>query len=315
MLTARGPAAAVVLAVVLAGTSANSALANDDPGGGVVCPPREQDCDVTAQDPGQSGDNKPGGAGKPGSGGGGGKQVCAIDGKTVPCSTPELGTFNSADACYWMVKDPQPDAETARLATGVPDDWKPGDKGKFYNVTCPGEPLKGGLTYSATGPNAAAVDPAQLAQDAVEKMTLLGPEIGITPKPGGKGVVGMPVYLWDTKSAETYGPQSKSASAGAVTVTATAYVTKIVWTMGDGNTVTCTTAGTPYKAAYGKQPSPDCGHRYEQPSSAQSSGKYHVAATSTWTIDWQGGGQTGQLTEIRNSAVDITVAEVQVLNN
>ncbi|MFE2566151.1 ATP/GTP-binding protein [Streptomyces mirabilis] len=315
MLTARGPAAAVVLAVVLAGTSANSALANGGPGGGVVCPPREQDCDVTAQDPGQSGDNKPGDSGKPGSGGGGGKQVCAIDGKTVPCSTPELGTFNSADACYWMVKDPQPDAETARLATGVPDDWKPGDKGKFYNVTCPGEPLKGGLTYSATGPNAAAVDPAQLAQEAIEKMTLLGPEIGITPKPGGKGVVGMPVYLWDTKSAETYGPQSKTASAGAVTVTATAHVTKIVWTMGDGNTVTCTTAGTPYKAAYGKQPSPDCGHRYEQPSSTQSSGKYHVTATSTWTIDWQGGGQTGQLTEIRNSAADITVAEVQVLNN
>ncbi|MGW7048538.1 ATP/GTP-binding protein [Streptomyces avermitilis] len=226
-----------------------------------------------------------------------------------------MGSFNSADGCYWLLMDPQPDAATARLAAGVPGDWKPGDKGAFYNVTCPGNPVAGGIAYSATDPAAAAVDPAQLAQEAVEQMTLLGPEIGITPKPGGKGVVGMPVYLWDTKSAETYGPQSRSASAGAVTVTATAHVTKIVWSMGDGNTVTCTTAGTPYTAAYGKQPSPDCGHRYDQPSSTQSSGKYHVTATSTWTIDWQGGGQTGQLTEIRNSAVDITVAEVQVLNN
>ncbi|MGX1114813.1 hypothetical protein RKD37_000176 [Streptomyces ambofaciens] len=148
-------------------------------------------------------------------------------------------------------------------------------------------------------------------------MTLLGPDIGITPKPGGKGVVGMPVYMWTEKGAETYGPNTASASAGGLTVTATAKVKKIVWTMGDGNTVTCTTAGTPYKAAYGKQPSPDCGYRYTAPSSTSSTGKYHVTATSTWVVDWTvngGGGQGGQLTEIRNSAVDITVAEVQVLN-
>ncbi|WP_406360556.1 ATP/GTP-binding protein (plasmid) [Streptomyces sp. NBC_01544] len=164
------------------------------------------------------------------------------------------------------------------------------------------------------GPAAPAVDPAVLAQEAVDKMLLRGPQIGITPKPGGKGVVGMPVYMWTAKGAETYGPNSASATAGAVTVTATAKVSKIVWTMGDGTIVTCTTAGTPYKAEFGKKPSPDCGHRYAQPSSTQPSGKWHVTATSTWTIDWQGGGQTGQLTEIRNSTVDITVAEVQVLN-
>ncbi|MFC5805311.1 ATP/GTP-binding protein [Streptomyces formicae] len=147
-------------------------------------------------------------------------------------------------------------------------------------------------------------------------MLLRGPAIGITPKPGGKGVVGMPVYLWTGTGPETYGPNTASASAGAVTVTATAKVSKIVWQMGDGNTVTCTTAGTPYKAEFGKKPSPDCGHRYSVPSSTTASGKFHVTATSTWSIDWQvtGGGQTGQLTEVRDSAVDITVAEVQVLN-
>ncbi|MEU2587309.1 ATP/GTP-binding protein [Streptomyces avermitilis] len=275
------------------------------------CPPDRLECDITAQDPGTPADSKPSGSGTTS----GGKRVCEVRGQTVPCSRPGMGSFNSADGCYWLLMNPQPDAATARLAAGVPGDWKPGDKGAFYNVTCPGNPVAGGIAYSATDPAAAAVDPAQLAQEAVKQMTLLGPEIGITPKPGGKGVVGMPVYLWDTKSAETYGPQSRSASAGAVTVTATAHVTKIVWSMGDGNTVTCTTAGTPYTAAYGKQPSRDCGHRYDQPSSTQSSGEYHVTATSTWKIDWQGGGQTGQLTEVRNSAVDITVAEVQVLNN
>ncbi|MCX5078846.1 hypothetical protein OHA84_37535 (plasmid) [Streptomyces sp. NBC_00513] len=86
--------------------------------------------------------------------------------------------------------------------------------------------------------------------------------------------------------------------------------------MGDGKSVICTSAGTPYKAEYGKTPSPDCGHRYAKPSSTTGSGKYHVTATSTWSIDWQvnGGAQAGQLTEVRTSDVDIIVAEVQVLN-
>ncbi|MFJ3817746.1 hypothetical protein [Streptomyces sp. NPDC090056] len=98
-------------------------------------------------------------------------------------------------------------------------------------------------------------------------------------------------------------------------MTATAKVTRIVWDMGDGKSVTCTTPGTPYRAEFGKQPSPDCGHRYTAPSSTASTGKYHVTATSTWTIDWQATtGQTGQLIETRQSAVDVTVVEVQVLN-
>jgi hypothetical protein len=171
-------------------------------------------------------------------------------------------------------------------------------------------------TFWAAAPPVAAVDPAQLAQEALDKMTLLGPDIGITPQPGGKGVVGMPVYMWTAKTAETYGPNSASASAGGITVTATAKVKRIVWDMGDGNTVTCTTAGTPYKAEFGKKESPDCGYLYSEPSSTQAAGRYHVTATSTWQVDWQvnGGGETGQLAATRTNAVDIDVAEVQVLN-
>ncbi|WP_405533723.1 ATP/GTP-binding protein (plasmid) [Streptomyces avidinii] len=169
--------------------------------------------------------------------------------------------------------------------------------------------------WAATAPTA-TVDPAVLAQQAVDRMLLRGPQIGITPKQGGKGVVGMPVYMWTATGPETYGPNVASASAGPVSVTATARVSKIVWSMGDGHTVTCTTPGTAYKAEYGKAPSPDCGHRYDRPSSTTGSGQYHVTATSTWSIDWQvtGGGQTGQLTEVRTSSVDINVVEVQVLN-
>ncbi|MFI2740726.1 ATP/GTP-binding protein [Streptomyces sp. NPDC018711] len=167
--------------------------------------------------------------------------------------------------------------------------------------------------WRATPPSTAAVDPAVLAQQAVDQMILRGPDIGIVPKPGGMGLVGMPVYLWTEKSPETYGPNTASASAGGVTVTATAKVQRIVWQMGDGKTVTCTTPGTPYKPSYGKRPSPDCGHRYPRPSTA---GSYHVVATSTWAIDWQATtGQSGRLAQTRQSAVDIRVGELQAVGS
>ncbi|MEU7205413.1 ATP/GTP-binding protein [Streptomyces sp. NPDC045470] len=220
-------------------------------------------------------------------------------------------------SCTYKLADPPPPADSL--------DWaghKPGD-GVVYEQRCifDGNDAFGvnRMVWAADPPEgggAPAVDPAVLAQQAVDKMLLRGAQIGITPKPGGKGVVGMPVYLWTATGPETYGPNTASASAGGITVTATAKVSKIVWQMGDGTTVTCTTPGTPYRPEFGKRPSPDCGHRYRVPSVTTPSGRFHVTATSTWAIDWQvtGGGQSGQLTEVRDSAVDITVAEVQVLN-
>ena len=84
--------------------------------------------------------------------------------------------------------------------------------------------------------------------------------------------------------------------------------------MGDGTKVTCTTAGTPYKAAYGNTKSPDCGHVYEKSSSTKPGGKYTVTATSDWVITWEGAGQTGtiRLNGLTRS-VAIAVGEAQVL--
>ncbi|WP_237301582.1 MULTISPECIES: ATP/GTP-binding protein [unclassified Streptomyces] len=187
----------------------------------------------------------------------------------------------------------------------------PGTAGTLY--CAPPFPFVGDADVPA-GEQPPQVNPLELAQQAVDKMLLRGPDIGITPEPGGRGVVGMPVYMWTHTGATTYGPNTASASAGGITVTATAKVQKIVWEMGDGHTVTCRSAGTPYKASYGKTPSPDCGYRYEQASTSRTGGTYHVTATSTWAVDWEGGGASGQFTEVRDSAVDIEVAEVQVLN-
>ncbi|KAF2774902.1 atp/GTP-binding protein [Streptomyces sp. OM5714] len=158
------------------------------------------------------------------------------------------------------------------------------------------------------------MDPAVVAQQAVNKMKLTGPDIQ-SPRGSGSYVVGMPMWLWVNKSPTTFGPNTTSASAGGVIVTATAKVTGIVWEMGDGAKVSCAGAGTPYAASYGKRESPTCGHTYTKTSASRSAGKYTVTATSTWTVDWQvaGGGDGGQFTEVRQSDVQVVIGELQVV--
>jgi hypothetical protein len=100
-------------------------------------------------------------------------------------------------------------------------------------------------------------------------------------------------------------------------VTATAQVTSIHWTMGDGTTVTCTGSGTPYRGSQSMADSPDCGHRYTHTSSGQPGERFALTATSTWTVDWEaagGGADSGQFTEFRTSTVGVRVAELQVVH-
>lgn len=242
--------------------------------------------------------------------------TCAIDGQEVPCSTPEMGVFNSADSCYWKQTDGPAGGLPPGFDTGAPPGWKPGDPGgALYLVTCPsGGDVRGGIRWSATGPAGGGVDVQALAQQAVEQLRLDGPDIGIVPKPEGRGLVGLPVWMWNKPGPTRTGPTSASASAGSVTVTATATVRTVVWSMGDGATITCTGPGTPYEPRFGKEKSPTCGHMYERTSANSPGGRYPVTATTTWDVAWSGAGQTGTITTTRQSTTSLAIGELQVLN-
>ncbi|MFI8186553.1 ATP/GTP-binding protein [Actinacidiphila glaucinigra] len=154
------------------------------------------------------------------------------------------------------------------------------------------------------------VDPAQLAAEAVKRLPIDGPDIGIVPEPGTTGVVGMPVWPWNRTSPRTWGPAAESVTAGGITVTAT--VSQIVWDMGDGHTVTCG-AGTPCKESEGAKDYPICGYRYATTSNGGKGDVFRVTATATWNAHWAGRGQRGDLTTTRSSQVQLRVGEVQVL--
>ena len=232
------------------------------------------------------------------------KCVSSYSGKEVPCE--EGGSWWSNDRdCYVSLADPQPPKSDPQ--------WEGHRTGAIYECYSPA--LVGSRMYtfwSATSPAgpAAPPDPRVLALQAIATMRLRAIGIGIVPeaRAGSIGIVGLPTWMWVANPGQhTWGPITRTASSAGYSVTATAKVQRVVWAMGDGNTVTCTQRGTPYADSFGKRSSPDCGHTYTR------QGTYTVRATSYWLVTWAGIGQSGTIPLDFTRTAVITMGEAQVL--
>ncbi|MDR3069045.1 MAG: hypothetical protein LBU50_06040 [Cellulomonas sp.] len=162
------------------------------------------------------------------------------------------------------------------------------------------------------------VTPRGLAQEAVAQMQIRAPQIGMTggrPEDGGMQIVGIPAWLWVADPGEsTTGPVTQTATAGAMSVTATAVLDKTVWSMGDGVNWTClgqNAAGTPWVYGYGGQPSPTCSYVYTRTSAGMPDEAFTVTVTAYWTVTWSGGGQSGTIPIEVHRSIQKRVGEVQ----
>jgi hypothetical protein len=151
-----------------------------------------------------------------------------------------------------------------------------------------------------------------LAQVAVARLRLPGPVIRANP--AGPQLVNLPTWLWVDRAG--WAPRWATAAAPGVSVTATATPARVVWSMGDGTTLTCTTAGTPFPA--GTDPmaaSPDCGHTYRSSSQDSPGGVFQVRATVFWAVSWAGAGQRGRVDDLSTSTTTVfRVLESPVVN-
>ncbi len=240
--------------------------------------------------------------------GDGGRPACFwYGGRPIPCTDPFYGTWSNDLQCYLNRLDPQPPPSDDIWGGNYP-------RGAIYQCTDPAR--TGNPIVWLPQPPEVAMSPEQAAQIVVRRMDLRAADIGIVPEdePGRIGAVGAPVYMWTTPGPTTFGPQVLTGSAGGVTITATAKVDRVVWTMGDGTSVTCRTAGTPYEDRFGFRDSPDCGHRYTRTSAGRPANAYPVSATSFWVVDWTGpAGSSGQITLDLVSSTSIVVGELQAL--
>ncbi|MFF1676122.1 hypothetical protein ACFVYG_08825 [Streptomyces sp. NPDC058256] len=328
------------LAVVVAG--AGTAVAGD-PWGTADCSQNPlPGCELGAGSGDQNGTPRHGGAETPPGGGSAGGSGSSDGGEEPKYRNPDL---NLAD-CSYQQSDYQPPTDAVQTAyvsppdsgvavaqagvyplalpgTAVPvADPQPGESGAWYVYKCTAGGVRDAVyrppVWIPDGPQQGAATPqptpAQLAQTARDQLRLPSPQIEVNP--AGEQLVGLPTWLWVDRAE--WGPVSATASVPGVSVTALARPTSVVWTMGDGGSVTCKGPGTPYGSAKTdpRGASPDCGHTYHSTSAGQPDSAFAASATVHWTVTWAGAGQSGvfpDLTTTSNAA--FRVAESQALNN
>lgn len=300
MLTRR-----LVLLFTLIASLAATSLAFSSPAfagdgtGGVECGQGNPNpgCDVGAGTGGEGGEST---GGSNGGGGSSGDGKCRNPaGKEIPCQRD--GGWAGADGCYYQPTDPP--ASVIDALGG-----QPAGDGGWYLKVCYNDD---GTTTSGLGgpvwmPGAPpVVSPEVLARQARDRLNL--PSVVIRLNPPGNQLVNLPVWLSLDRSS--WKSQSATASAGAVSVTATARPKQATWSMGDGGSRTCEGPGTTWTS--GTDPraeSPDCGYVYGR------GGAFTITVTVTWEVTWAGAGQTGTIDGLQTqAALPAAVQESQAL--
>ncbi|MFD9735714.1 hypothetical protein [Umezawaea sp. NPDC059074] len=207
-----------------------------------------------------------------------------------------------------------PDCRNVPVDYKDPAGQQPAGEGGWFMVLCSPDgkdPDSHGPVWIAKGAEATpTLTPAQVAQMARNRLRL--PEVVIAASPSNEQLVNLPTWLWLEG-----GWQQVTATAGVpgVSVTAVATPTSVTWSMGDGGSLVCETAGSAFPT--GGDPaaeSPDCGYTFRTSSSGQPEDAFPVTATVSWTVNWSGAGQTGTFPNMAMStSTSFRVAEVQAI--
>lgn len=235
------------------------------------------------------------------------KPVCEFKGAAQACTDSLNGNWSNSQQCYMRREVPQPPFDDPR--------WQGHTDGSIWACVREqgydeGKHLVTKWVWLPGRPDTVVVDPLTLVYEAIATMQLAPPMINTAPAAGQVGLVNMPVWLWVDKTENTWGPIVRSASVPGLSVTATAQVKAVNWSMGDGSTVRCDGPGTPYDESMGVKVSPTCGHRYTKTSHKLPNCKYPVTATAQWDITWRSTlGDTGQIAMTEQAATQLRIGE------
>ncbi|MEY9935403.1 hypothetical protein ABH926_010085 [Catenulispora sp. GP43] len=242
---------------------------------------------------------------------------------------PAAGSAAVAHAASGTVQSPRPlcqfrpDPSFVPPPTMSPADAHAGEAGSWMLRQCSGPAIDvmGRASTPTVGevvwvPKAAPLTPSALAQVAYKQLKPPTPTLVLSPPNTRPELVGMP--LWLSIPAASWAPVTASASAGGVSVTATAEPVSVMWSMGDGGSVTCRGPGTPYPSDPSVHPpllSSTCGYTYERPTATPRDKSFPVTATVDWQVTWSGTGNSGgTFPNLRTSSgTQVQVAEVQAL--
>jgi len=150
-------------------------------------------------------------------------------------------------------------------------------------------------------------DPAVLAEQAYSELQVPPPAIG-----AGPDRTKLAVKLWTWLWIDDPGALTNTVAAGGVSVTVTAKLSSVDWSLGEPKTsgetysagppatLTCQGAGTPPPPGYDWKAEPPCGYMFHWRSLKErtgGAGTWPIEATSTWSVTWQANtGETGATT-------------------
>jgi hypothetical protein len=275
-------------------------------------------CVVTAGTDGQSGQPS---SPSPADGGGTTAAAACTDtslGVTVDCSSA-AGWWSQGKQCYVSPLQDPPDSSSPM--------WGGHTDGALYyctpftnGVSFPG--TNGYTFWSATTPaGPAAVDPAVLAQQALNTVVLPSPTAGRYPAgtlADGRPYTVVNAHTWYWTNPGDYQATSARADAGGVWAEVTVTPTALTFSPGDGSAaVSCAGPGTPWQPTAGVwSPSPTgCDYRYPGSSVGEPDGKVTAVYGIQWSITWTSStGATGTLPQITTSSTaEFAVVEAQTV--
>ncbi len=238
-----------------------------------------------------------------------------------------LGQVQDESYCGWTdLAEPLPATDPAWAGKTAKDGVI---KWKSCAVLLPGTPgapgnFEGRPVELQFFPNDAAAasppppDPAVLAQEAIGQLKIPSPRISVGPD-RAKIAVNLWTWLW----IDDPGALAATVAAGGVSVTATATLGSVTWSLGEPTTtgdtfapgapatVMCEGAGIAPTAADDWQSEPPCGYKYRWRSTKErtgGTGTWPITATSNWDVTWQSNtGVTGATTlaATANDAFDV----------
>jgi hypothetical protein len=277
-------------------------------GGGatILCDP--SGCHVTVIDPGAGGTRGAGGAARTS------ESSCAWLNRPVPCTDAAMGSFNSRDGCYYKVAVPAPTSgpvfvQFQRFGGGI------------YWVSCPFGVGSGGYVWLAQPLAGMGPTPGELAQRALDSLTLTRPSTGRYP--AGRLRDGTPYAVvraatWFFTDPADFRVLTARAAVGGVWARVTATPVALMFTPGDGAAaVSCSGPGTAWTSAYGVWDRSPSGCDYSYPHSSIHQPNRVVTATYgiRWQVSWVGsGGASGVLPDQMTTATaTFAVAEVEAV--
>ncbi len=219
----------------------------------------------------------------------------ARSGSTTNCTWRVLNADDSALAIY--------DTDGTRLYS---------ETGRWLERICNGQPEPVNGAFAVPDRSRPAVDPAVLAQQARESVTIPAPAISTSPDAERQLYTRVRTWLWvDQAWWRSY---SATANAGGVSTTVSARPVRAVWSMGDGGTTICEGPGVAWRPGKADDAT-NCSYTYKNSSAGQRGGTYTMTVTVEFGVSWSSSiGPGGSLAPItRSVSTPVRVGEIQAI--